>query len=209
MDELSPELKAMVEKGYQRIGRDTMPQGRNEQFEQFRVLARKWRNLLGEARFDIPTCLYPYVDWEMPKEWESYRRRPSTIRRHEFVIRIPGFTPIAVIYKQFANSADWYFDKFEILAVCSTEQRVHSSRYNDLPLFLALARELSRPKKQNVKVEEIEGGLTDNANLIKFADLKKKDAIPNTKETGYVLTEADFLNNPGCDNPYSDMPIYA
>jgi len=186
IEELPEGVKALVEEGRKNLSHRSNPYRRSENVERLRVLFRKWRNLKGEARFDIPDCLHPYIDWAMPDDWNDYRY-PHMIRRHEFVINLPGFAPVAVVYKYLS---DWHFSEF-LIVVKSTKQRVSSSKYDDLPLFLAIAREMYRPHKQDVKFEEIEGGLADNAKLIKFSQRKSA-----------VLTEADFLNNPHSDLPY-------
>jgi hypothetical protein len=188
-EELPAEVKELVERGYNRMGQELHPHERNEEYERIRMLARKWRNLVQEARFDIPTCLHPYINWLMPEYWTTYHR-PSKISDYEFRIELPEFAAVHVGYKVFMG--EWQFQQFDIVEGGTP---VSSTRYNDLPLFLALARELKRPKKQQVKIEEIEGGLADNVKLTKVEN---------------QLTEADYWNNPDMDvlNPYVDVPIY-
>lgn len=176
MFELSEDVQELLQQGYNRRG--TQSPIPTPEFERQRYLCRSWRNLVGEARFDIPRCLYEYINWEMPMEWEQWYR-PPVPWVHDFTINIPRFKPISVVYKR-VNS-DWIFDRFEIICTLHT---ITSTKYMDLPLFLAMAKESNRPTKRKVEIEEVNGGLAENANLIKIQEKNR--------------TMIDWIN-PDCD----------
>jgi hypothetical protein len=186
MEPLHEDIAKLIERGSERLA-SKEPIERNEQFEQARVIARRWRNLIGEAKFDIPKCLHRYINWLMPESWTGI------INYYDFIIEIPDFAKIHIAYKRYPHIAEWYFYQFLIF---EPSVLTRSSDYHDLPLLLAIASEAKRPKKCKVEIEEIEGSLADNANLIKVKN-----------KINYVLTEGDFLNNPGAD--FDNGPIYA
>ncbi len=124
--------------------------------DRHRAITRKWRNLVGEARYDIYEDLWPYIDWSMP-DWEKDFYK---INLYTFVLRLPGFLPIGITYKTLAYS-EWNFHKYEMWIGTS---HIATSRYYELPLFMAIAAEMgNKPKKQKVIIEEIESTLTANA----------------------------------------------
>ncbi len=174
MNNLPEDVRKFVECGYDRM-KTPWTNSNREEFEIYRIIHRKWRNLVAEAKFDIPTFLHRYIKFVMPETWKELK--PYKINNHDFVLKISGFLPVSINYKSF-GSADWYFSKFFI-----GEKKVISGQYNDLSLILAMAHEL--PQKKEVTIEEIEGSLEDNAKLHKAIMGKN------------VLTEEDFATNYG------------
>jgi hypothetical protein len=155
-----------------------------------RIRKRRWRALIGEFLYDIHPCLHRYVNLEMPPKWETYNTTfLGRLSFHEFTIEIPKFLPIAAIYRQQLSSMDWSFHAYEIRDL---DSKIHSEKLLDLPLMLAIAQEFSGsalvnrpPEKRRVVIEEIKGGLDENAKLIKMKEVK-------STKTGRVLTEMDF-----------------
>lgn len=137
-------------------------------FERHKTKIRKWRNLVGEAKFDLQKEFWPFINWNMPEYWNEssnfYR-----IVRHIFKIKLPEIIPIDVHYRLIGN-CEWSFERFEIRR---DEQMpiVSSGKYYDFPVVLALAYNLSKPRRRNVIIEEIPGELNENAKLRKFKDI--------------------------------------
>lgn len=132
--------------------------------DRLRAMERKWRNLVGEARYDIPEFLWEFVDWRMPTEWHIRERSFVTIDTHRFPVVLPGFLPVYVYYRT-AGYNYWEFDKFQI--DCSG-QVATSKKYKDLAIMLALASE-KNPRRQKVVIEEIPGEMTDDTVLKPWA----------------------------------------
>jgi hypothetical protein len=164
MQDLSPELQHLLRMGQE--GNRSIVSPREQKI---RALKRKWRNLVGEAKFDLPTCLHEYINWTIPANWEMY----STINNHDFLIKIPNFETISVTYRVMGIS-DWQFARFELLI---PGQTAISTNYNDLPFFLSMAYRIKKPVKTKVVIEEIEGGLAENVKLIQVSDVPRFRAM--------------------------------
>jgi ATP sulfurylase len=150
-----------------------------------KIRSRRWRALVGEFLHDIHPCIHRYVNLEMPAKWKTYNTNfLGKLAFHEFSIEIPKFLPITAIYRQQLSSMDWVFYAFEIRDLHS---KIHTEKLFDLPLILAIAQEFKRPpEKSKVVIEEINGGLDENAKLIKIEEVKP------SKKDSYKLTMMDF-----------------
>lgn len=142
---------ALVEKGRSCEKHGPKTPKEDALFEQHRAMQRKWRQLLGEAKYDIPEDLWRFINWSMPETWYKPNRGYTNVNSHKFVLQLPGFLPINVIYKTWA-STEWAFNKFEIDVPGGYTS---SAKYHDLPFFLALAHRGQKPRRNKVKIEEI------------------------------------------------------
>ena len=182
-------LRELVERGKKCVKTSKTQQSSEEM--RTRIRDRKWRSLVGELLYDIPPCLHRYLNLEMPEKWRTFNTNfLGRMAFHEFTLEVPQFIPIKIIYKQLLASTDWAFHRYEINDLHNS---IGTDRLLDLPLFLAIACEYNhKPEKSKVVFEEIQGGLDENAKLIKMTDVKisSKD-----KKEPYVLTEMDFLKS--------------
>jgi hypothetical protein len=160
-------VRTLLRRGYRhKVEPPDISSEERELCESRRILARRWRNLIGELKYDLPRDLWNFIDMRMPKDWHKLRDEKGRFIRfkyHDFYIKLPDFATIGLEYKNFSNTNDWYFARFEIVA--KNGQSVSSDKYEDLPLFLAIAHELGKPAKYQTKIEEIQcgGSLADNA----------------------------------------------
>lgn len=115
-----------------------------------RVLSRKWRNLTGECRFDIPQILWEYVDWTMPLIWQNDFYK---IKSHAFIIKIPNILPLAIFYREYQNGNDWFFQSYEIIT--PSGDLIISKRQEELNYFLHICYELVKPHKRKVIIEAL------------------------------------------------------
>lgn len=162
---LSPEIKRLLD-----IGRENLSpsQVNDKEFQKYRNTERAWRNLVNEAKFDIPLVLHNYIDFIKPRNW-------SVTRFYEFYIKIPNFLPIIVAYQICGNSS-WIFFQYELI---KGSKIIISKEYFDLARFVLYASNL----RMEVEIEEISGKILDNVKMeMTYKPLNKN----------YVLTEEDF-----------------
>jgi hypothetical protein len=170
LDSLPISIRHLVRRGYKdRDMRGTchhIGEEERREYEVRRRLARTWRNLIGELKYDLPRELWPFVNMTLPKVWYT-KRDVSKPKSHDFVILIPGCIPIIVNYRQLMGAGDWRFHKLEILTPAGSY--VSSQQEEDLPLFLAVAHKQGQGarRRREVVVEEIQvgGDLAENARV--------------------------------------------
>jgi hypothetical protein len=156
---MNSRVAAFIRKGTNKPDQSTQAVKIAAAFDCMRARERKWRNLVNEAKFDIPDFFWEYVDWKMPAEWSVRDQFFVKIQKYKFYVRLPGFLPVAVHYENVYNA--WEFSSFE---VDCAGQVVSSNKYHDLACMLALAGEKS-PKRNKVAIEEISGEMTDGTVL--------------------------------------------
>ncbi len=148
---LPPGVDEIIAKGYEHsLNRKTIPY--DHPLSKRRLMSRKWRNVVGEARFDIPRALWEYVDWTMPLEWHNTDKLYQ-IKSHPFVIRVPKILPMAVSYREYTNGNDWYFQSYEILTPAG--DLLVSKKQEEFYYFLHMCYELVKPHRRPVKIESV------------------------------------------------------
>jgi hypothetical protein len=144
---LPSEVEALITKGYARkIVTYDSDSYRN------RLFHRKWRNLLGEAKYDIPEALWRYTDWSVPPIWYEAGKLYQ-IKSHDFVIQIPNLLPLSVCYREYQGGNDWYFHAYTI--VPPVGPILTTKKQDDFEYFLSLCYELVFPHRHPVKIEEL------------------------------------------------------
>ena len=144
-------IESLISKGYvEGINRNSTLY--NTEIYHRRPRARKWRNLCGEARFDIPDCLWQYMDWQMPAKWNETNEFYK-IKSHDFVIQIPELLPLVVRYKETTHGGDMQFHVYEITT--PSGDVVVGKKQEEFAFFVSLCYELKCPHRRPVRIEEI------------------------------------------------------
>lgn len=79
-----------------------------------KVIDRKWRNLVGEIKLDLPEFLHEYINFPSKQSWEALEIIDiNKIKKLGFEIIIPELPKIIANYKE-CHNGDWSFDFFEI-----------------------------------------------------------------------------------------------
>lgn len=119
-----------------------------EQNDKRRNIARAWRNLVGEAKYDMSEDVWQFINWERPDSFTNQTKL------HNFVIVIPGYAEFHGIYTcHYEKGAipGWRFGRWEF-----GEHGSHVFKnLEDLPLVLAMTK---MNDKSKVQIEEISNG---------------------------------------------------
>src|ERR1700690_1735692 len=107
-DELDINVKKLIIKG---INKKSLEPNDDVSFdfEYRRTPQRKWRQLTGEVRYDVPGCLWKFINFNIPSDWALICYK---ITHFTFEIKILNFVPVMIVYKTIGFS-EWMFHKYE------------------------------------------------------------------------------------------------